>query len=130
MAIEIIASYFPHDLKMMSRNTLSAPQPDSAYYQYENLLFYNNDDFLNLCLPSVQIVNILTCEINILTCKVDVLTSEVNLFTCQINILKKSLLGQNMIHITQIQRFKFKFGTMTSICSTELKISFHLVNSP
>ena len=30
MVIEIIANYFPYGLKIMSRNTLSAPQPDSA----------------------------------------------------------------------------------------------------
>ena len=30
VVIEIIASYFPYGLKMMSRNTLSEPQPDSA----------------------------------------------------------------------------------------------------
>ena len=30
VVIEIIASYFPYGLKIMSRNTLSAPQPDSA----------------------------------------------------------------------------------------------------
>ena len=32
MVIEIIASYFPYGLKMMSRNTLSEPQADSASY--------------------------------------------------------------------------------------------------
>ena len=32
VVIEIIASYFPYGLKMMSRNTLSEPQPDSASY--------------------------------------------------------------------------------------------------
>ena len=30
VVIEIIASYFSNDLKVMSRNTLSQPQPDSA----------------------------------------------------------------------------------------------------
>ena len=30
--MEIIASYFHYGLKMMSRNTLSVPQPDSASY--------------------------------------------------------------------------------------------------
>ena len=30
VVIKIIASYFPYGLKMMSRNTLSEPQPDSA----------------------------------------------------------------------------------------------------
>ena len=30
VVIEIIASYFPYGLKMMFRNTLSEPQPDSA----------------------------------------------------------------------------------------------------
>ena len=30
VAMEIFASYFPNGLKMMSRNTLSAPPPDSA----------------------------------------------------------------------------------------------------
>ena len=37
MVIEIIASYFPYGLKIMSRNTLSAPQPDSASY-YSHIL--------------------------------------------------------------------------------------------
>ena len=32
VVIEIIASYFPYGLKIMSRITLSAPQPDSASY--------------------------------------------------------------------------------------------------
>ena len=32
VVIEIIASYFPYGMKMMSRNTLSEPQPDSASY--------------------------------------------------------------------------------------------------
>ena len=32
VVIEIIASYFPYGLKFMSRDTLSAPQPDSASY--------------------------------------------------------------------------------------------------
>ena len=32
MVIEIIASYFPYGMKMMSKNTLSEPQPDSASY--------------------------------------------------------------------------------------------------
>ena len=32
--IEIIASYFSYGLKMMSRNTLSEPQPDSASYDF------------------------------------------------------------------------------------------------
>ena len=32
VVIEIITSYFPYGLKMMSRNTLSAPQPDSASF--------------------------------------------------------------------------------------------------
>ena len=32
VVIEIIASYFPSGLKMMPRNTLSVPQPDSASY--------------------------------------------------------------------------------------------------
>ena len=30
VVIEIIDSYFPYGFKMMSRNTLSVPQPDSA----------------------------------------------------------------------------------------------------
>ena len=30
VVIEIIARYFPYGLKIMSRNTFSAPQPDSA----------------------------------------------------------------------------------------------------
>ena len=30
VVLEIIANYFPYGLKIMSRNTLSAPQPDSA----------------------------------------------------------------------------------------------------
>ena len=30
VVIEIIASYFPFSLKMMSRNTLPEPQPDSV----------------------------------------------------------------------------------------------------
>ena len=34
VVIEIIASYFHYGLKMMSRNTLSAPQPESASYRY------------------------------------------------------------------------------------------------
>ena len=32
VVMEIIASYFPNGLKLMSRNTLSEPQPDSASY--------------------------------------------------------------------------------------------------
>ena len=32
--IEFIASLFPYGLKMMSKNTLSEPQPDSASYKY------------------------------------------------------------------------------------------------
>ena len=32
VVIEIIASYFPYGLKMMSRNNLAEPQPDNASY--------------------------------------------------------------------------------------------------
>ena len=32
VVIEMIAVYFSYGLKMMSRNTLSEPQPDSASY--------------------------------------------------------------------------------------------------
>ena len=32
VVINIMASYFPNGLKMMSRNILSEPQPDSAWY--------------------------------------------------------------------------------------------------
>ena len=32
VVIEIIATQFSHGLRMMSRNTLSEPQPDSASY--------------------------------------------------------------------------------------------------
>ena len=34
--IEIIAIWFPYGLKMMSRKTLSEPQPDSAAYLHRN----------------------------------------------------------------------------------------------
>ena len=33
VVIKIIASSFPYGLKMMSRNTLSEPQPDNALYR-------------------------------------------------------------------------------------------------
>ena len=34
----------------------------------------DNVDILDICLPFVQIVDILTCKIDILTCQVDILT--------------------------------------------------------
>ena len=37
MVIEIIASYFPYGLKIMSRNTLSEPQPVSASNVHERV---------------------------------------------------------------------------------------------
>ena len=39
VVIEIIASSFPYGLKMMSRNTLSEPQPNSASYSVQFSLF-------------------------------------------------------------------------------------------
>ena len=36
MEIELIASYFLYGLKIMSNNTLSEPQPDSASYLINN----------------------------------------------------------------------------------------------
>ena len=55
VVIEIIASYFPYGLKMMSRNTLSEPQPDSASYnvrclksqRHINWLSTLHQDFIN-----------------------------------------------------------------------------------
>ena len=48
----------------------------------------NNDkvDILNLCLPFIQIVKILTCKIDILTCQVDILTCQVYILTYQVDI--------------------------------------------
>ena len=49
VVIEIIASSFPYGLKMMSRNTLSEPQPDSASYRV--LKMYLNKVFFLLRVP-------------------------------------------------------------------------------
>ena len=48
MEIKLIASKFPYGLKMMSKNTLSEPQPDSASYSlYSFLHQINNPAFIN-----------------------------------------------------------------------------------
>ena len=43
VVIEIISSYFPYGLKIISRNTLSAPQPDSASYRQRHLAAVNDN---------------------------------------------------------------------------------------